>query len=168
VIVEKRLAHGHVCYALRFHAYGQRQYLSLPWEALAMTPRLGLRTCSRKLGSVAADRGADDAAAVGADVPRALVALVPREQAGVERELAGGLQVGREDHLLPYMEKHSLDAIGIADVDAFRQAKWMKAGSRPPRSTNASRAWAPSWRSLWNGRPAASIRRARIAWGGDR
>jgi integrase len=124
-VVERKRKHGRV-YALRFHAYGQRRYLTLPDGTTREQAHVELEN-------------------VLADVRRGIWRL-PEPEPEVElkeeptfhqfasewweekrRELRPKTRVDYEwrltSHLLPYFARYRLSQITVQEVDRYRQAK---------------------------------------------
>jgi integrase len=169
VVVRKRRAG--TTYALRFHAYGQRQFVTLGssadgWTRARAEEELQNVLADVRRGRLAAARGGAGAWATD-DLPTfhefasewwdaKKLEVRPNTRAAYENELSL--------HLLPFFAKHRLNEITVQEADRYRQHKVRRGGSAPRRSTrrwsvlHRSPRW-PSSTTLIPRNPAAGKRR---------
>ncbi len=141
-IVEKSTARGTV-YALRFRAYGRRQYVTLGADADGWTRQRAERELEYTLQQV--ERGvwqppaAPVAALIMADpafhefASDWFAAKAPELRPNTVRSYRNDLT----HHLLPFFAKHRLSQITVAEVDRYRNAK-VREGRLKARSINMS------------------------------
>ncbi|HWH92905.1 MAG TPA: N-terminal phage integrase SAM-like domain-containing protein [Baekduia sp.] len=140
-VVERKTSAG-IVYALRFTAYGERQYVTLGTRADSWTRQ----KAETELQDVLADvrRGTWRPPAPGPQRPDPTFhefasewlasrkpAIAPSTYQSYRNELV--------HHLLPFFHRHRLSQITVAEVDRYREFKLREAAWRRPTSTRPSR-----------------------------
>jgi integrase len=128
VVVERKLAGGRRRFALRFHAYGQRRYLTLPDGTTRAEADRQLRhvlaDVERGVWQPAADPDPTPAAPATEPTFHRFASDWYQANAGGWRESTRLDYLWQlEAHLLPFFQDHPLSAITVAEVDRYRTHK---------------------------------------------